>query len=381
MLAHAAAEGQIAARPVEDERFMRGALALGRRHLGRTWPNPSVGALVVRLDEDGPIVVAEGVTQAGGRPHAERVALDAAGPATQGATLYVSLEPCSHHGKTPPCVDAILRSGIARVVTALEDPDPRVRGRGHRLLRENRVAVTTDVLREEAVRAHRGHFLRATLGRPALTLKLAQTADGYAAGAGGTRLYITEERSNARTHLMRAQADAIMVGVGTVLADDPLLTVRLPGLEQRSPLRVILDSRLRTPLSAQIVATIAEVPTWVVTLDEASSDVESRLVDAGAEVIRVRGRDARIDVREALRELARRGITRIFSEGGPSLGEALIAEDLVDEFALATSERVLGAPGVPALGPGLKAALAERFTRIESEQLGPDKLELFERSA
>jgi diaminohydroxyphosphoribosylaminopyrimidine deaminase/5-amino-6-(5-phosphoribosylamino)uracil reductase len=363
-----------------DERFMAAALALGERHLGLTWPNPSVGALVVRQDGAGPLIVSQGVTARGGRPHAERIALEAAGAAARGATLYVSLEPCSHHGRTPPCVDAILSAGVARVVTALEDPDPRVRGRGHQFLRERGVAVTTGVLAHEARRAHRGHILRATAGRPAVTLKLASTADGYAARLSGGRLYITGERSNARTHLIRAHADAIMVGVGTVLADDPQLTVRLPGLEDRSPVRVILDSRLRTPPSAGVVRTAGAVPTWIVATDEAPKEAEGALLALGIKVFRVPARDGRLDIPPALRLLAGEGITRVFSEGGPRCAEVLVQENLVDEFALATSSTPLGGPGVRALGPRFQAALAERFRLVSTEELGPDRLDVYERA-
>jgi diaminohydroxyphosphoribosylaminopyrimidine deaminase/5-amino-6-(5-phosphoribosylamino)uracil reductase len=363
-----------------DERFMRMAIALGERHLGLTAPNPSVGALVVRKDGAGPLIVSQGVTGRGGRPHAERIALEAAGEAARGATLYVSLEPCSHHGRTPPCVDAILSAGIARVVTALEDPDPRVRGRGHRFLQERGVAVTTGVLADEARRAHRGHILRATEGRPALTLKLARTADGYAARLSGERLLITGERSNGRTHLMRARADAIMVGVGTVLADDPQLTVRLPGLEDRSPVRVILDSRLRTPPSATVARTAREVPTWVIATEAAPSEAEAPLAALGVRVLHAPAREGRLDVAAALRLLAAEGITRVFSEGGPRCAEVLVEEDLVDEFALATSAVPLGEPGVPALGPRLSAALSERFRLVATEDLGPDRLDLYERA-
>ncbi len=364
---------------VLDERFMRRAIALGARHLGQTWPNPSVGALIVRHDRDGPMILAEGITQAGGRPHAERIALEAAGEGARGATLYVSLEPCSHHGKTPPCVDAILAAGIARLVTALDDPDPRVRGRGHERLRQHGVEVVTGVLADEARRAHRGHLLRTTQGRPAVMLKLARTADGHAARLSGPRLLITGERSNARTHLMRAHADAIMVGVGTVLSDDPLLTVRLPGLESRSPLRVILDSRLRTPVTAKVIATAHATPTWIVTAADAPAQAGEVLADAGAQILRVEAPGGRVDVAAALRMLAGRGVTRVFSEGGPRLGEVMMAQDLVDEFALATSAAALGEPGVPALGPRIAAALQERFKRVGEEQLGPDRLELYER--
>jgi diaminohydroxyphosphoribosylaminopyrimidine deaminase / 5-amino-6-(5-phosphoribosylamino)uracil reductase len=377
----ASADPQAQADPARDERFMALALALGERHLGITWPNPSVGALVVRFDREGPLVVAQGVTQPGGRPHAERMALEIAGQAAHGATLYVSLEPCGHHGKTPPCVDAVITAGISRVVTALEDPDPRVSGDGHAFLRRYGVAVKTGILAGEARRLHRGHILRTTKGRPAVTLKLAQTADGFAARLSGPRLYITGERSNCRTHLIRAHADAIMVGVGTVLADNPQLNVRLPGFEDRSPVRVILDSRLRIPESAYLVRTAREVPTWVVAVEDTPVEPEHRLVAAGVEVMRVGSRAGRLDVPEALGLLATRGLTRVFSEGGPSLGEVLMAHDLVDEFALATSSAPLGEPGVPALGPELRAALKARFRLASIEQLGPDRLERFERAA
>jgi diaminohydroxyphosphoribosylaminopyrimidine deaminase/5-amino-6-(5-phosphoribosylamino)uracil reductase len=365
--------------PSSRERFMRLAVALGERHLGLTWPNPSVGAVVV--DERGgePRIVAQGITQPGGRPHAERVALESAGEAACGATLYVSLEPCSHHGMTPPCADAVLAAGIARVEMALEDPDARVSGRGHDRLRAAGIAVSVGLLANEARHVHRGHILRVTEDRPAVTLKFARTADGYVARHHGPRLLISGEASNARTHLLRAHHDVIMVGVGTVVADDPLLTVRLPGLEQRSPVRVIIDSRLRTPATARVVATIAQAPTWVLTTDEAPLAAERRLVEAGVEVMRVATRDARVDLSAALRLLAARGVTRVFSEGGPALGEALIEADLVDTFALATSRTVSCEAGIPALGPRLARALRERFALISTEDLGSDQLEVFER--
>jgi diaminohydroxyphosphoribosylaminopyrimidine deaminase/5-amino-6-(5-phosphoribosylamino)uracil reductase len=363
-----------------DERFMRLALAIGARNLGLSWPNPSVGAVVV--DERGPqpVIVAQGVTQPGGRPHAERVALEMAGERARGATLYVSLEPCSHQGKTPPCIDAVREFGVARVVTAIEDPDTRVSGRGHALLRQAGVAVLSGVLFGEATRAHRGHILRVTQGRPSVMLKIARTADGFAARRGGGRLMISGPRSNARTHLIRARHDAIMVGIGTVLTDDPLLTVRLPGLEARSPVRVVIDSALRTPPEAQIVRTANGVPTWIVAAESAPLEAERRLVAAGVEVMRVGARDGRVDIEAALRLLADRGITRVFSEGGPNLAEALIAADCVDEFATATSRTALGEEGFPALGPLLSRALSERFMRMVSEDLGTDVLDIYERT-
>lgn len=361
-----------------DDRFMRLALAVGDRNLGRTWPNPSVGAVL--LDPARSLILTQGATQPGGRPHAERVALDAAGPAARGATLYVTLEPCSHHGRTPPCADAIVAAGIARVVGALDDPDPRVGGLGYARLRAAGIAVTTGVGAREAARAHRGHVLRVTQGRPAVTLKLARTADGFAARRSGPRLLITGERANARVHLLRAHADAVLVGIGTVLADDPLLTVRLPGLDDRSPVRVVLDSRLRTPPASRLVATAGAHPLWIVATQAASPEAEARLRDAGADILRVAaGPDGRVDPRRALRALASRGLTRVLCEGGPSLAGALAADDLLDEVVVATGVAALGEPGLPAIGPAVSDALARRFRLDRTETAGPDQLAVHER--
>lgn len=364
-----------------DERFMRMALALGERHLGMTWPNPSVGALVVDVSAGEPRIVGQGITGFGGRPHAERQALAAAGEAARGTTLYVSLEPCAHHGKTPPCVDAIIPAGIARVVTALEDPDPRVSGRGHARLRAAGITVTAGVLADEARRSHRGHLLRVGQGRPAMTLKLARTADGFASRIDGPRLMITGEALNARVHMMRAHADAILVGVGTVLADDPLLTVRLPGLEERSPVRIVFDSSLRTPPGAQVVIGASEVPTWIVTTERATEAAERGLAKKGVEVIRV-GLDAagQLDAREALSLLAARGITRIFTEGGPSLADCFARSDLLDEVIVSTSPNALGEPGRPAVGPDLQDALDHHFRHVWCGMAGVDRVDAYERA-
>jgi diaminohydroxyphosphoribosylaminopyrimidine deaminase/5-amino-6-(5-phosphoribosylamino)uracil reductase len=247
---------QNASNPGEfDEAFMAAALALGRRNLGRTAPNPAVGALIVR---DG-VILARGFTGLGGRPHAETIALAAAGAAARGATLYVTLEPCSHHGATPPCAEAIAASGIARVVTALEDTDPRVKGRGHAILREAGIETVVGVCEAAARRDHLGHALRATRGRPMVTLKMAQTPDGYAAGAvHDQRLRITGPIADAYTHVQRALHDAILVGAGTAREDDPLMTVRLPGMEDIKPLRVVLDERLAVSPRSRLSATARE---------------------------------------------------------------------------------------------------------------------------
>ncbi|WP_043538612.1 bifunctional diaminohydroxyphosphoribosylaminopyrimidine deaminase/5-amino-6-(5-phosphoribosylamino)uracil reductase RibD [Salinarimonas rosea] len=364
-----------------DVVYMRNALAIGRRNLGLTAPNPSVGAVLVSYASGEPVVVARGITQPGGRPHAERVAIDAAGPAARGATLYVTLEPCSHHGKTPPCAEAVIHAGVARVVYALADPDPRVSGRGAALLRQAGLAVTGGIEEAEAARSHIGHVTRVTKGRPAVLLKLARTADGYAAAASNERLLITGALANARVHLMRTHADAILVGLNTVVADDPRLTTRLPGLEHRSPVRVVVDSTLALPLEAGIVQSAGAPPTWVITTIDAPVAAERRLVAAGVEVMRV-GADERGRVRldEGLRLLAVRGVTRVFCEGGPALAEGLAQADLVDELAIATGPRRLAAPGLAAVGPALARHLETRLRLVSEEPAGEDVFQHYERA-
>ncbi|MFD1279525.1 bifunctional diaminohydroxyphosphoribosylaminopyrimidine deaminase/5-amino-6-(5-phosphoribosylamino)uracil reductase RibD [Methylobacterium goesingense] len=361
---------------------MRLALALGHRNLGRTWPNPSVGAVVVAGEPGAERIVGQGVTAPGGRPHAEPMALAMAGAAARGATLYVSLEPCSHHGRTPPCTDAIIGAGITRVVTALTDPDSRVAGRGHGLLAEAGIAVTTGLLAEEAARDHRSHVTRVTLGRPSLHLKLAQTRDGFA-GAPNERLRITGPIADGAVHLWRAHADAILVGIGTARADDPALTVRLPGLSDRSPLRVVLDSSLRILPSTYLVRSARDVPTLIVTTRRAPIHAKRMLASFGVEVIAVdSSRTGRIDLDEALRALADRGLTRICCEGGPGLADALAEANLVDVFTLITGPTALGgAGGLPAVGAALQERLAHGHLRaIETRSLGPDRAVTYERS-
>lgn len=247
---------------------MRLALALGRRNLGHTWPNPAVGAVIVK---DG-VILARGWTQQGGRPHAEVEALRRAKKAAQGATMYVTLEPCSHQGKTPPCADAIARAGIARVVSAMEDPNPEVAGKGHERLREKGIAVDIGLCAEDAQRAHAGHISRITRGRPHVTLKLAVSADGKAGLAGRKQAAITGEEARERVFQMRAASDAILVGIGTVLSDDPQLTCRLPGMFERSPVRVVLDAQLHLPLATSVAATVRETPHLGIRFDQGIAD-------------------------------------------------------------------------------------------------------------
>lgn len=266
-----------------DQRFMQLALALGRRGQGRTWPNPAVGAVVVK---DG-VIVGRGWTQPGGRPHAEPEALRRAGEAAHGATLYVTLEPCSHFGKSPPCADAIIAAGIARVVSAIEDPNPEVAGKGHARLRAAGIAVDIGLCATEAARDHAGHFRRVRDQRPHVILKLAVSSDDRIGAAGHRPVAISGEAARARVHLLRAQCDAILVGIGTVLGDDPLLTCRLPGMAARSPVRVVLDRALRLPGASQLVHSARQTPLWVVTSELSEAPAAMKLGAAGAQVIRL----------------------------------------------------------------------------------------------
>ena len=359
-----------------DKRFMALALTLGRRGLGNAWPNPAVGAVVVK---DG-LVIGRGWTQPGGRPHAEVEALRRAGDAARGATLYATLEPCSHHGKTPPCVDAIMASGIVRVVSALEDPNPKIAGEGHARLRAQGVAVDVGLGADEALRAHAGHFRRVRDGRPHVTLKLAVSADGKAGLPGRRPAAITGEPARSRVHLMRAMNDAVLTGIGTVLSDDPLLNCRLPGMERRSPVRVVLDSALRLPEGSKLANSATRTLDWVFIDENAKPEHEAALTQAGVETLRVPGSNGRLDLGAVLRGLAGRGITRVMVEAGPILSAAFLAADLVDEAALFRSPDPIG-EGIDALeGMPLSAlTLSPKLRLAGSEQVGHDSLQIYER--
>ncbi|HEX5509596.1 MAG TPA: bifunctional diaminohydroxyphosphoribosylaminopyrimidine deaminase/5-amino-6-(5-phosphoribosylamino)uracil reductase RibD, partial [Pseudolabrys sp.] len=362
----------------DDQRFMALALALGRRGLGNTWPNPAVGAVIVKEG----IIVGRGWTQSGGHPHAETEALRRARKKVGGATMYVTLEPCSHHGKTPPCADAIAKAGIARVVSALEDPNPEVAGAGHKRLAEAGIKVEVGLGVAEARQLHAGHIARMRDGRPHVTLKLAVSADGKAGAAGRKRVAITGEAARARVALMRAENDAILVGIGTVLADDPHLTCRLPGMLGRSPVRIILDTGLRAPMASYVIATMRESPTWVFTGKSASPVAEEILQEKGAKVFRVASHDGRLDLSDVLQALAGEGITRLMVEGGPTVAASFVAAGLVDEAMLFVSPKEIGADGIDAL-EGMPLKILTGSTRLQlltSEQIGDDTLEHFGRA-
>jgi diaminohydroxyphosphoribosylaminopyrimidine deaminase/5-amino-6-(5-phosphoribosylamino)uracil reductase len=356
---------------------MRAALALARRNLGAVWPNPAVGCVLVR---DGVVVVGRGWTQPGGRPHAETEALARAGEDTVGTAAYVTLEPCSHHGQTPPCADALIAAKVARVVVAIEDPDPRVSGSGLARLRQAGIAVETGVCAEEATEINAGFLLRVREGRPLVTLKVATTLDGRIATHGGESRWITGEPARQRAHALRAEHDAILVGVGTALADDPDLTCRLPGLSHRSPVRIVVDPRLRLPLTARIVRSAKQIPTWIVAYHDADPARRRVLTECGIELIDVRPLSGdRPDMLEMLRSLAARGITRVLVEGGSRVSGALLGDGLVDRIVWFRAPILIGGDGTPvaqAFGVD-RLADAPRFRRVAVEPCGEDMIETY----
>jgi diaminohydroxyphosphoribosylaminopyrimidine deaminase/5-amino-6-(5-phosphoribosylamino)uracil reductase len=357
----------------DDAEHMRAALALARRGLGNCWPNPAVGCVVVREGR----VVGRAVTAPGGRPHAETLALAAAGEAARGATLYVTLEPCCHHGRTPPCTDALAASGLARVVVAMRDPDPRVNGEGIARLRAARIAVTEGVLEAEAEAINAGFISRLKRGRPLVTLKLASTLDGRIATGTGESRWITGPAARRVAHALRGRHDAILVGIGTVLADNPDLTCRLPGFRPNPLVRLIADSELRTPLTSRLVATAHEAPTWILARSGADPERGRALAAAGVQVIELESGEAGgVDLPWALAALAQRGLTRVLVEGGARLAAALLRADLVDRLAWFHAPAIMGADGFPAAEAfGITSLGAmPRFVREHAAAVGDDML-------
>lgn len=362
---------------------MAAAVTLARRGLGTVWPNPAVGCVLVDPREGAAgRIIGRGWTGPSGRPHAEAEALRRAGAAARGATAYISLEPCSHHGETPPCAEALVGAGIARAVIAVEDPDPRVSGRGVAALAEAGIEVATLVLAEQAAEVNAGFFTRVREGRPLVTWKAATTLDGRIATHGGESRWITGEAARDLAHCLRARHDAVVVGSGTVLVDDPLLTCRLPGMGARSPVRVVIDGRLRVPLTSRLVATAGEVPTWLVTLAGGDSGRRAAFEDCGVEIIEAsRDEDGNLDVRDALQALGARGLTRVLVEGGSQLVGALLQYGLIDRIAWFRAPRVMGGDGIAAAAPFGVDALADMpaFARIGLIEAGDDVLETYAR--
>jgi diaminohydroxyphosphoribosylaminopyrimidine deaminase/5-amino-6-(5-phosphoribosylamino)uracil reductase len=348
---------------------MEYALRLGRRALGTTAENPPVGCVIVKDDK----VMGVGWTQSDGRPHAETEALNMASEAAGGATAYITLEPCAHQGRTPPCADALVKAGIARVVTALEDPDPRVSGGGHAILRAAGIKVDTGLWVEAAKRDLAGFLTRIQKKRPYVTLKMGVSADGKIAAGPGQTTAITGQEVRNRVHLMRAQCDAILVGLSTVLIDDPDLTCRLPGMEARSPIRIVADTRLSIPSKAKLVKTAEQVPVWILSTRKGG-------VSAGITVIDCKQTPSGwVDFADAMEVLAKRGINRLLVEGGSHISQSFLEADLVDEVQLFQSPAVIGPQGIDAIADTPLSTLEKRFKPTQKEVLGTDTLTVYER--
>ena len=361
-----------------DEQHMAQALALARRGLGLTWPNPAVGAVVVSAQGD---IVGRGWTAPGGRPHAEAIALEEAGEAARGGTIFVTLEPCAHEGRGPACSDVIAGAGLARAVIALRDPDPRTAGEGIARIASAGIEVVEGVVVDDALEIALGHVCRVTKGRPAVTLKTAVGADGRVPRGEGAPVWITGEDARAHGHLLRAHSDAILVGRGTVATDNPSLTCRLPGMACRSPVCVVLDRRLRTPPTARLFED-EMVPVWLICADDEDQPNADTLQDRGADIIPI-GVDAEglPCVREALERLARRGITRVLVEGGPSVARVFLDADLIDEAVVYQGAKPVGEDGLlPFAGEGL-ARLADsgHFTQSYTRFFGTDRMTVWRR--
>lgn len=352
----------------DDRRFMALALGLGRRGMGRVWPNPAVGCVIVKNGR----IVGRGWTADGGRPHAETRALAQAGDAARGAVAYVTLEPCAHHGQTPPCAEALVSAGVARVVIAAQDPDPRVAGRGIKILERAGIDVTTGVCAAEAEADHAGFMLRVTKGRPFVTLKMAVSLDGRIATGTGESQWITGPEARRMTHAMRARHDAVMVGAGTARADNPSLTVRGLGIT-RQPVRVVLSRKLDLPLDGQLGHSARDVPVWLCHGPAADARV-AEWEATGAECLPCALEHGQVSPRAALEALADKGITRVFCEGGGSLAAALLAAGLVDELVVFGAGLAIGAEGRPALAAmGIeRLASAPRFALLGSRAVGGD---------
>ncbi len=363
-----------------DIRMMRIALGLAERGLGDVAPNPAVGCVLVQETDDAGRIVGRGWTQTGGRPHGETEALRRAGEAARGATAYVTLEPCTHHGKTPPCAQALIDAGVIRVVSAFSDPDPRVSGAGHEMLEAAGIEVVQGVLGEEAARLNEGFLRHVTDGRPMVSVKLASSLDGRTATHSGHSQWITGERARNRAHLMRARADAILVGSATAIVDDPELTCRLAGLAERSPIRIVADGRLRLPLTSKLVRTAREVPLWIFTLPGGDDARRKAFSDCGVTLIDVpTGADGTMDMAKALSILGDRGITRLMVEGGSRLVSSLMRAGLVDRLDWFQAPKLIGGDGYPALaGLGVDTVdTAPGFELLEVLSLGEDTLQSY----
>jgi diaminohydroxyphosphoribosylaminopyrimidine deaminase/5-amino-6-(5-phosphoribosylamino)uracil reductase len=350
---------------------MRAALGLAQRGLGRVWPNPAVGCIVT----SGDLVIGRGWTGPGGRPHAETIALAQAGPAARGATAYVTLEPCAHTGRTPPCTDALIAAGIARVVIPMIDPDPRVSGRGIAALQAAGISVEIGCLADEATALNRGFLTRVAAGRPMLTLKLATSLDGRIATRTGESRWITGPAARAEVHLLRARSDAVMIGAGTARSDDPRLDVRYIGLAGSTPVRIVVAGTLDLPVTGNLGRTAGSAPLWLCHHADAPPECRAAWMAIGAELIEIPSdSEKRLDLRALMQRLGERGLTRILCEGGGQLAAALLAADLVDTIITYTAGIALGQDGVPVVGPLALDALVDApgFRLAGAERVGTD---------
>lgn len=357
----------------DDLRWMQVALTLGRRGLGRVWPNPAVGCVLIAPNGH---VVGRGWTQPSGRPHAEVVALTQAGPRARGATAYVTLEPCAHTGQTGPCADALSAAGVARVVTALEDPDPRTAGAGHARLRGAGIDVTEGILTAQARDDHLGFLNRVILGRPLVTLKLAMTLDGKIATASGESQWITGPEARRAGHALRAQHDAVLVGAGTMRADDPTLTVRGLGVAHQ-PVRIVASRELDVPFPSRLSETCTpEAPVWLCHGPSAPSERIGQARARGLTCLSVPETANTLDILGLLRLLAEQGLTRVYCEGGGALAASLLSAGCVDRLVGVGAGCVIGADGLPGVGDLDLRALSDapRFTRLASRTVGEDVL-------
>jgi diaminohydroxyphosphoribosylaminopyrimidine deaminase/5-amino-6-(5-phosphoribosylamino)uracil reductase len=359
--------------------MMRAALALARRSLGRTWPNPAVGCVIVK---DGR-VVGRGRTQDGGRPHAEIIALEQAGAASRGATVYVTLEPCSHHGKSPPCADALVKAGVAKVISAMEDPYPEVNGRGHALLKAAGVAIEVGEGATEAAEINAGFLMRVRAGRPLFHLKMASSLDGRIATPAGESKWITGEQARAHGHHLRATHDAILIGANTASADDPELVTRLPGLEQYSPIRIVLDSKAALSPTSKLATTAKNVPVWLLCTSVAPKEARETLRAKGVDIVEIAAdANGRVDVAKATEELGKRGLTRVLIEGGGEVTAAFLGANLVDRITAYRAGLLMGGDSRSAVGPlGLaRLGSAPRFTLLAGRTVGGDTVESWQRA-
>lgn len=352
----------------EDRVFMEKALELARGQLGQVWPNPAVGCLLVKNGE----LIAQGVTQKHGRPHGEQIALDKAGDAAKDAVAYVSLEPCAHEGKSPSCAKALVEAGVKRVVFACTDPDERVSGKGAEIIDSAGIVVEKGLLETQAKALNQGFFLKTTQNRPMVSLKLATSNDGKIFDPSSDSQWITSEASRDKGHAMRANHDAILVGVGTVLADDPMLTCRIKGQEARSPVRIVLDSKWRTPLSSKLVQSANETPVWIV----GQGKPPAEMMVMGVRCLAIVNKT---DMQELLGILAHEGITRLMVEGGAKVNASFAASGMVDNVAWFKAPNDIGDGGLDAIsGMEIENFLADNgFKCLNSEKIGKDRLENF----